>query len=38
MPQRQEVLFELALKEHRELKMCLVARISTTTLNQSLDF
>lgn len=37
MPQRQEVLFELVLKEHRELKMCLVACISTTTLNQSLD-
>lgn len=35
MPQRWEVLFEL--KEHRELKMCLVACISTTTLNQSLD-
>lgn len=37
MPQRWEVLFELVLKEHRELKMCLVACISTTTLNQSLD-
>lgn len=37
MPQRREVLFELVLKEHRELKMCLVACISTTTLNQSLD-
>lgn len=37
MPQRQEVLFERVLKEHRELKMCLVACISTTTLNQNLD-
>lgn len=35
MPQRREVLFEL--KEHRELKMCLVACISTAILNQSLD-
>lgn len=30
--QRQEVLFELVLKGHRELQMCLVACISTTTL------
>lgn len=37
MPQRWELLFEVVLKEHRELKMCLVACISTTTLNQSLD-
>lgn len=37
MPQRQKVLFELVLKEHGELRMCLVARISTSTLNQSLD-
>lgn len=36
MPQRREVIFELVLKEHRELKMCLVACISTTTLTQSL--
>lgn len=37
MPQRRKVLFELVLKEHRELKMCLMACISTATLNQSLD-
>lgn len=36
MPQRWEVLFEPVLKEHRELKMRLVARISTTTLTQCL--
>lgn len=36
MPQRWEVLFELVLKEHRELKMCLVACVSTTTLTQGL--
>lgn len=37
MPQRQKVLLELRFKEHREPKMCLMACISTTTLNQSLD-
>lgn len=36
-PRRWKVLLELVLEEHGELKMCLLACISTTTLNQSLD-